>query len=82
MSWSTAATLYSNDADGIKRLSYTYINQPKASVRDRSAISNGAAVLRIVGGASRRLEGQYWTDRKTTGDVAVTFIGRTTEDTA
>ena len=81
MSWSTAATLYSNDADAIKRLSYTYINQPKASVRDRSAISNGAAVFRIIEGKIRRLEGQYWTDRKTTGDMALTFKRKSIEDT-
>jgi hypothetical protein len=78
MSWSTAATLYTNDDDGIKRLSYTYINQPNEAVRDRSSISNGAAVLRIVEGKNRRVEGQYWTDRKTTGDLALTFKKRGT----
>lgn len=76
MSWSTAATLYSNDDDAIKRLSYTYINQPDAAVRDRSAISNGAAILRLIEGKSKRLEGQYWTDRKTTGDISVRFTTR------
>jgi hypothetical protein len=80
MSWSTAATLYSNDDDAIKRLSYTYINQPKAGVRDRSSISNGAAVFRIIEGKNRRLEGQYWTDRKTTGDMALTFKRRGAEE--
>ena len=80
MSWSTAATLYSNDTDAIKRLSYTYINQPKASVRGRSAISNGAAVFRIVEAEIRRLEGQYWTDRKTTGDIALTFKRKSTKE--
>jgi len=80
MSWSTAGTLYSNDDDAIKRLSYTYINQPKASVRDRSSISNGAAVFRIIEG--RRLEGQYWTDRTTTGDMVLTLKGRSTRETS
>ncbi len=73
MSWSTAATLYMDGDDGIKTLSYTYINQPKAAVRDRSSISNGAASLRIADGQDRRLEGEYWTDRKTTGDIEVRF---------
>ena len=82
MSWSTAATLYSNNDDAIKRLSYTYINQPKASVRDRSSISNGAAVFRIVEGKGRRLEGQYWTDRRTTGDMELTFKERGTTETS
>jgi len=80
MSWSTAAMLHTND-DAIKRLSYTYINLPKASVRDRSSISNGAVVFRIFEGKSRRLEGQYWTDRKTTGDMALTFKQRSTKET-
>jgi predicted pore-forming effector associated with SMODS systems len=80
MSWSTAATLYGDDADAIKRLSYTYINQPKAAVRDRSAISNGAVVLQLTEGRERQLEGQYWTDRKTTGDIALRFKTRRCAD--
>ena len=33
----------------------------------------GRPALRIVEGESRKLQGEYWTDRKTTGDIEVKF---------
>lgn len=49
------------------QLTYCYLNVPKAKVRDRSAIHYGTALLCIEN--PQEIHGQYYTDRKTTGDM-------------
>ena len=72
-SYSTAANFMNEDDSGIKRLSYVYSNRPDASIRDRSAVHDGAAILTIFSKPKRKLEGEYWTNRKTTGSINLTF---------
>jgi|SRR5579872_7541684 len=72
-SYSTTAQINEDDNSGIFRLSYNYTNRPKASIRSRSEIHDGAAILRIVEKPEKSLEGEYWTSRKTTGDVKLKF---------
>ena len=72
-SYSTAAQISRDEDSGILRLSYNYSNRPKATIRDRSAIHDGAALLRIITTPGRALEGEYWTSRCTTGDLALKF---------
>lgn len=55
---------------GEVQLTYCYLNTPKSEYRERSEIHYGTATLSITG--SKTLEGQYYTDRKTRGDM--TFI--------
>lgn len=55
--------------DGTYRLVGVYRNEPKLSVRDRSPIHNGAVVLQIVGSPTKSLQGHYWTDRQTAGEM-------------
>lgn len=45
----------------------TYLNEPKAVVRDRSGIHFGTAKYKLDG--KEKLVGQYYTDRGTTGDM-------------
>ena len=52
---------------GEKQLTYCYINTPNASVRDKSNIHHGTAMLCIDD--INKLSGQYYSDRKTTGDI-------------
>ena len=52
------------------QLTYCYLNKPKAIVRNRSEIHYGTATL-IVNDRNF-LEGQYYTDRKTIGDMIFT----------
>lgn len=75
-SYSTTAQINEDDESGIFRLSYNYTNRSKANVRDKSPIHDGAAILRFVTQPDKKLEGEYWTSRKTTGDVSVKFISR------
>lgn len=56
-------------SDGTYRLAAIYRNEPKLSVRDRSAIHYGAIVLDVLGDPVKDLNGYYWTDRKTRGEL-------------
>lgn len=55
-----------------KQLTYCYLNTPQAMVRHRSEIHYGTAMLCIEN--PNEIHGQYFTDRKTTGDMK--FIKR------
>lgn len=71
-SYSTAAEI-NTDQSGNLYLNYNYTNRPKASVREKSEIHDGAAILQIIKTPSRLLEGEYWTSRKSTGDMKFQF---------
>lgn len=75
-SYSTTAQINEDDESGVFRLSYNYTNRSKANVRDRSEIHDGAAILKVVSESEKKLEGEYWTSRKTTGDISVKFTSR------
>jgi len=75
-SYSTTAQINEDDESGVFRLSYNYINRPHANARDRSEIHDGAAILKVILEPNRKLEGEYWTSRKTTGDISVKFVSR------
>jgi hypothetical protein len=55
---------------GEKQLTYCYLNTPNASVRNRSDIHYGTAMLCVDD--VNKLKGQYFSDRKTTGDIEFT----------
>jgi len=75
-SFSNTAQINQDDDSGIFRLSYNYTNRSKANVRDRNAIHDGAAILKVITEPEKSLEGEYWTSRKTTGDISVKFISK------
>lgn len=75
-SFSNAAQITAEEETEVLRLSYNYTNRPKAAVRDRSQMHDGAAILRIITVPQLALEGEYWTDRKTTGDIHLSFRSR------
>lgn len=50
-------------------LSYTYMNVPKLRHQERSRIHHGSAFLEIHGSPPDCLEGCYWTDRDTKGEL-------------
>ncbi len=57
----------------IKMLGYSYHSTPIPAVVDRSAPHDGTVVLEIIGNPAKKLKGQYWTSRKTTGEVRMEF---------
>jgi len=57
----------------IKRLSYSYLSNPNQIVRERSEVHNGTILFDIIDMGSEKLSGQYWTERKTTGQIELEF---------
>jgi hypothetical protein len=55
--------------DSFSIIEYSYENVPRTSVRHRSEVHFGAARLECAGQRPTRLEGNYWTDRRTTGEL-------------
>ena len=53
---------------GVKHLYYSYVNKPKAEVRNRSEIHYGTTLLEISED-NQSMTGEYWTSRKTTGSI-------------
>lgn len=47
----------------------TYSSIPRQSVRDTSEIHHGSMILRVVDGNMPVMEGSYWTDRHTVGEI-------------
>ncbi|MGH7616007.1 MAG: hypothetical protein ACREPM_02140 [Gemmatimonadaceae bacterium] len=57
------------DGDDAFSIAAVYVNEPKYSVRERSPIHHGALVLAVKGSPPSILEGHYWTDRATSGEM-------------
>ena len=56
-----------NEILGENQLTYCYLNTPKSEFRQKSEIHYGTATLSIS--KPQKLDGQYYTDRKTIGDM-------------
>lgn len=54
---------------GEKTIVYTYMNKPSSSVRDRSEVHFGTAVLNVED--VNHIKGDYFTDRKSIGSIDV-----------
>lgn len=59
-------------SDGTFEISCAYRNKPKSIFRCRSEVHYGAMLLGAESAAPTRMEGEYWTDRKTTGSIVLT----------
>ena len=57
----------------VRKLTYCYTSAPLISLRDRSQVHDGAMTLELVGDPVSKLRGIYWTTRKTTGEVTLSF---------
>jgi len=62
--------------DGTFKIAGVYRNEPKLAVRHRSPIHYGGLVLVLEGNPPNALEGHYWTDRDTTGEIRATEKGK------
>jgi hypothetical protein len=50
-------------------ISSMYMNVPKLLLQDQSRIHRGSMIIEVHGSPPKRLEGFYWTDRDTKGEV-------------
>lgn len=58
----------------VRRLCYSYTSRPKSVLRERSAPHDGSILFNIIGTPVKMLNGEYWTQRKTTGAVNLDFL--------
>ncbi len=73
-SYSIGASFDIDEERGYQQLFYSYLNTPKAGVRNRSEIHYGTTLLNFEGFNVNTLEGEYWTSRKTTGEIELKKI--------
>lgn len=69
MSHSISSSFNIDKDRGYQQLFYSYLNTPKAGIRDRSAIHYGSVLLNFDGFKVSKLSGEYWTSRETTGEI-------------
>jgi SMODS-associating 2TM, beta-strand rich effector domain len=60
---------FTKGSDGVHQLVYVYGNTPRPEVRERSEVHYGAVVLKAPRDRDQGLEGDYFTDRKTRGEM-------------
>jgi hypothetical protein len=66
---SSTVAAFKTDCDGVHQLYYVYANTPRPEVRYRSELHLGTVVLGAPRDLSQGLEGHYFTDRKTGGEM-------------
>jgi hypothetical protein len=71
---STATTWLPTYESSVDNLTFTYDNTPKVSESDRSMRSAGACNLMPASLKPDEIEGTYFTDRYTKGDMILTFV--------
>ncbi|NQT35659.1 hypothetical protein HQ587_10755 [bacterium] len=57
----------------VKKHGYSYTSKPSVLVAERTQPHDGSIVFDIIGKPVEKLHGVYWTTRKTTGEVTLTF---------
>ncbi|MYA37198.1 MAG: hypothetical protein F4030_00710 [Gammaproteobacteria bacterium] len=67
------ADFWIDNDEQVRKLAYCYTSTPSVLVPDRSQPHDGAMLFEIIGQRPQKLRGNYWTTRKTTGEVTLTF---------
>jgi hypothetical protein len=65
-----------DDDAQISRIAYIYTSRPRISLHNRSLPHDGAIVLDIIESLPRKLDGRYWTERETRGEVSLEFCDK------
>jgi len=72
----TAALITHPESKQSRALYFTYANRARQEHNDRSHPHRGTTVLQVNGIDPKTLDGSYWTDRLTAGDITLTFMDR------
>jgi hypothetical protein len=67
------ADFWLDSDEQLRKLGYCYTSAPSVTVAERSQAHDGTMALEIIGDPVEKLRGTYWTTRKTTGEVTLTF---------
>lgn len=57
----------------IKNIAYSYTSKPRLSLSERSIPHDGTAVFQIIETPKLRLNGRYWTERTTKGEIKLEY---------
>ena len=60
----------------IKQIAYIYTSKPRISLNNRSLPHDGAIAFDIIEEPNYKLKGRYWTERKTTGEIELSFYSK------
>jgi hypothetical protein len=66
------------DAAGVCTIAVAYRNTPRILKRGRSPINHGGMLLSLVGQPVHKLDGEYWTDRGTHGEITLNVHSKAT----
>ncbi len=75
-SYSIAEGFNINQDQQIKQLSYIYTSKTRALLSERNPQHDGAMIFDIIGENNKKLSGKYWTERKTKGEIKVSFYSK------
>ena len=79
-SQSYSADFVLDNSANLCKLVYSYRSNPRPTVAERSQPHEGTIVFEVVGDTPKKLKGEYWTARKTTGEVVLTLKSRKHQD--
>jgi SMODS-associating 2TM, beta-strand rich effector domain len=60
-----------DDVPGLHTVAVVYRNTPRALLREQSQMGYGGMLLYVRGAPIHQLDGEYWTDRKTKGEITL-----------
>lgn len=72
----TAALAADSESKQSRSLYFTYANKARQEHNERSYPHHGTTLLQVTGLDPQILEGSYWTDRLTAGDITLTLVDR------
>jgi hypothetical protein len=75
----TAAITTSPDSKQNKNLYFSYANRARQEHNERSYPHHGTTLLHVTGIRPTRLDGTYWTDRLTAGDISTERMNSKTD---
>lgn len=67
------AGFWVDNDEQLRMLGYCYASKPSMRVAERSQAHNGSITFEVIGKTASKLKGTYWTERKTTGEVSLTY---------
>ena len=70
-SYSIGASFDIDNERGFQQLFYTYLNTPKAGVREESVIHYGSTILNFDGFKFTKIDGEYCTYTETIGEITL-----------
>jgi len=78
----TAALAVDSESKQSRSLYFTYANKARQEHNERSYPHHGTTLLQVTGLDPQILEGSYWTDRLTAGDMTLTLVDRRVDRSA